>query len=772
MISSKSKQVGSYLLSQGLSEMNSYVTEPPSLCLDDCSCLAYSNIPGTSIVEGHLVFRDPACLTPMSPSLDVEVYSQNLKNATMPSWKSFKNQFMEGLKPLKNALPSNRNLAAIDIISEVVGVCANFYRTKCMTYPKKVYGPYLQRNASLLPSFLYVGFLDKAPQIPIFGCLEFWKGAHHNNFFCVPRYKELHRMVTHHDAKTLMLWQISDSASLSFTGEYSRFSMLAGWTPLTNEEVAKATRIHSMFPASVVTRNLLKGLLGTMVKKLSLALPQGIHDIHIGGMHLQPLLPMPTRKRIAKRTTVLSEDPSEHPVRAGPDIGGEGPPQPDDRRSRTPRTPRPRPNSRRGRPPSRPTLPTPRDVNARPSEPLPPQNLYPRKAYLPLCQERKRKSERPHVPLAMILFKHKWDFQNPGAKVKIREVIRHGTHPLRPFCRKIGWCLTLLWKFAASLPSSIEIISMEEVKSFVDKLPKGESPNGFWGELDLVEMFPNIPREKVIKATTFFWETLCKKNGWLPRRSGFMIHKGGLRTLDKLSPNSTDGDFSFFRFNDVLAFLQWELLFNDRFVHFSSILKQTTGTAIGGTCSAQAASLTMLFLEQTLPKDTLPPLLRYRDNYLVYIQDPLDPSTPSLCELSQTLHRAIGMEVTVEGEGRKLNFLESCLCFDEKNRPTVSTRTHIFDGKPGDSTPPAHRKMLDAHSPNCPSMLESYVPNVIKKSSLYRDAPTGFAHNVCNAVSLFNKKEYPQAWWKRTLLSKASKIGLFDEANMAIRIAK
>ena len=251
-----------------------------------------------------------------------------------------------------------------------------------------------------------------------------------------------------------------------------------------------------------------------------------------------------------------------------------------------------------------------------------------------------------------------------------------------------------------------------------------------------------------------------------------MIHKGGLRALDKISPNSTDGYFSSFRFNDVLAFLQWELLFNDRFVHFSSILKQTTGTAIGGTCSAQAASLTMLFLEQTLPKDTLPPLLRYRDNYLVYIQDPLDPSTPSLCELSQTLHRAIGMEVTVEGEGRKLNFLESCLCFDEKNRPTVSTRTHIFDGKPGDSTPPAHRKMLDAHSPNCPSMLESYVPNVIKKSSLYRDAPTGFAHNVCNAVSLFNKKEYPQAWWKRTLLSKASKIGLFDEANMAIRIAK
>ena len=378
VISSKSKQVGSYLLSQGLSEMNSYVTEPPSLCLDDCSCLAYSNIPGTSIVEGHLVFRDPACLTPMSPSLDVEVYSQNLKNATMPSWKSFKNQFMEGLKPLKNALPSNRNLAAIDIISEVVGVCANFYRTKCMTYPKKVYGPYLQRNASLLPSFLYVGFLDKAPQIPIFGCLEFWKGAHHNNFFCVPRYKELHRMVTHHDAKTLMLWQISDSASLSFTGEYSRFSMLAGWTPLTNEEVAKATRIHSMFPASVVTRNLLKGLLGTMVKKLSLALPQGIHDIHIGGMHLQPLLPMPTRKRIAKRTTVLSEDPSEHPVRAGPDIGGEGPPQPDDRRSRTPRTPRPRPNSRRGRPPSRPPPPTPPETSMRDL-----RNHYHPKTYTP-----------------------------------------------------------------------------------------------------------------------------------------------------------------------------------------------------------------------------------------------------------------------------------------------------------------------------------------------------------------------------------------------------
>ena len=46
------------------------------------------------------------------------------------------------------------------------------------------------------------------------------------------------------------------------------------------------------------------------------------------------------------------------------------------------------------------------------------------------------------------------------------------------------------------------------------------------------------------------------------------------------------------------------------------------GVAIGGACSAQEASLVLMRKERPLQSFPLPPILRYRDYYLVICQEP------------------------------------------------------------------------------------------------------------------------------------------------------
>ena len=228
------------------------------------------------------------------------------------------------------------------------------------------------------------------------------------------------------------------------------------------------------------------------------------------------------------------------------------------------------------------------------------------------------------VPDAMVLVKHKYLEHQPQAKVKVREVIRHGSHHFKPLARKMSRCISVLWKFVTSHPSSIEVLAMHEIKGFVEKLRKQTQPNtrpenALWGELDVEEMFPDTPKPLIAEAVSFYWSLLCRNKQGTPKDFVFFLHKSGDKQLDHVArPRETDAYFSF-TLNDLLAFIQWDLCFNDRLVSFSSVFSQTTGCPMGGSCSAQYASRVLNYLERGVDWSTLPPICRYRDNYLLYV---------------------------------------------------------------------------------------------------------------------------------------------------------
>ena len=68
--------------------------------------------------EGHIVFRDPSVLRSINPKIDPAVFTQNLKNASVPSWKGFVRSLSKGQRELHPFLPDHRQHASVDIMSE------------------------------------------------------------------------------------------------------------------------------------------------------------------------------------------------------------------------------------------------------------------------------------------------------------------------------------------------------------------------------------------------------------------------------------------------------------------------------------------------------------------------------------------------------------------------------------------------------------------------------------------------------------------------------
>ena len=364
----------------------------------------------------------------------------------------------------------------------------------------------------------------------------------------------------------------------------------------------------------------------------------------------------------------------------------------------------------------------------------------------------------------------------PGSKLKVREVIDHSGQLFKSVCRHLGRCLTLLWKFACSRPGALESVSMEQLLGFVNDLSgQRVSTSAEWVELDLVEMFPNIPRDKILVAVKHFWSVLCKDKHLHPHSSGFRIHKPGVRPLDSISAGgASDSAYQFFPIHDILLLLSWDLQLNDRFVHFSSVFRQTTGTAIGGAISAQTSSLTLLYTESQLDVSALPPCFRYRDNYLM-LHDP-SPLSPfpamSVERFQETMGNLLAMELTVEARGKSLGFLESQVTFYD-GRPAIFVKEPVFVGRAGDPVPAAPKRWLDKHSPNVRSMLNSLVPKIAKKCAHYRSphVPVAYALNVCNVAKVLLSKHYPISWWRPKLLKKAASWGLETEALSGIQLA-
>ena len=178
-------------------------------------------------------------------------------------------------------------------------------------------------------------------------------------------------------------------------------------------------------------------------------------------------------------------------------------------------------------------------------------------------------------------------------------------------------------------------------------------------ELDLVEMFPNIPRDEVETALSFLHSELMKKMGETGCLN-FFIARGGMRRLD----NCTQGDrasFMYFTFHDVLAYTAFDIVFNTLFCASSLVFTQVTGTPIGGSLSAQIASPVLIARE--LNSESMLDLrqtdwrwIRYRDNFIVHMFVSVPPDRDQETVMRDQATRAMGLFNAVFGDRTRDNF--------------------------------------------------------------------------------------------------------------------
>ena len=162
----------------------------------------------------------------------------------------------------------------------------------------------------------------------------------------------------------------------------------------------------------------------------------------------------------------------------------------------------------------------------------------------------------------------------------------------------------------------------------------------------------------------------------------------------------------------------FELNGNDIFVSLSSLMYQNMGIPIGGSRSARAASLVLIYRE--LRGDLLEELnhlmwLRYRDNFLFLHQ----PMGVHFCmdlltaKIQPGFAKMSDMEIPIEHQGQHLTFVECELC--SPSGPNPLSLPNYADQPMQGSSPPQWKKMLDVSAPNAQCMLQSWIPSVVNK---------------------------------------------------------
>ena len=164
--------------------------------------------------------------------------------------------------------------------------------------------------------------------------------------------------------------------------------------------------------------------------------------------------------------------------------------------------------------------------------------------------------------------------------------------------------------------------------------------------------------------------------------------------------------------------------------------------------------------------------MRYRDYFVIIPDPPHKVNGYTVERIEQTLSEISGMELTVEGSGGALDFLECTLSLRD-GTPSVPMKRPVFHGYARMSSPPSRAKLLDVFSPNTPRMLRSLVPNLVKKAAPYRPPATGtsFANNVSIVARAFLTKGCPVRWWKPCLFRKASSLDLLGPARAGVQTA-
>ena len=261
----------------------------------------------------------------------------------------------------------------------------------------------------------------------------------------------------------------------------------------------------------------------------------------------------------------------------------------------------------------------------------------------------------------------------------------------------------------------------------------GSTVEGAFGELDIEEMLPNVGPSEVPTAVKQLYTDACARANAKAGDLVFALHPGGLKLLDCLRRPHTRDAYICYSITNIHCILAIELLVNDEVVHCTSIFRQLLGLAIGGCMSPQGASLAVLHRERALGEHTLPPMVRYRDNYLILllrVRDEYGPMEEKLRDAMSTLSSVIGMTLKIENPGPVIPFLEATLSFDSVGLPDLRLRKPTFNFQFGMSSPPSPMRMVDAHFPSPKGMVRSYVPSVVLKCQSMGFCNAAFSDNV------------------------------------------
>ena len=519
LIAQRTLSVRTVLATAQLSDLPSDIVHRQSP--ETCPCQRWINLPRVGRLHGHAFFRNPEVLANVLPpncKCDSSVFSQNVKNATVPAYKSFKDTLLSSLKQLSGSLPDTRARVTRGIATRIADLCENNYNRFAASFPRHVYAPYLAKQARRLPPDISVGVFDKAPTLAHFACPLAWHHVFQSLFHASPRFAELITFGHPLDARCWLFWQLCDSLSIALTGNYCGFSVFRRCTPLSDGESGKAFKAYVTYPPSLAVKRALQPLLDSGCRKIKSAGPTTCMLEAPGAPPTYPLLRAASLRSASDNIPFFGDANPPDP---------EPPPHPDtnpQRRSqRRTRASTPVSTRRRAQPASRvrssrrwrsiftdhdlladtvtreissaihltantPHPPAPH--NPRSPHPIPPpkrallshvQSLTTPPPHTPAlttytqCAQlapSPKHAVRFGVPDARVLIKHKYLEHQPQAKVKVREVIRHGSHHFKSLARKMSRCISVLWKFVTSHPSSIEVLAMHDIKGFVEKLRK------------------------------------------------------------------------------------------------------------------------------------------------------------------------------------------------------------------------------------------------------------------------------------------------------------
>ena len=266
-------------------------------------------------------------------------------------------------------------------------------------------------------------------------------------------------------------------------------------------------------------------------------------------------------------------------------------------------------------------------------------------------------------------------------------------------------------------------------------------------------MFPSMDKNRAFGALKTFHELLIAKRGKRGKDILFAINRFD-RKLDRLG-TGYGKYYTNLTFTNVLNFCSYS---NDLFVFCNRVMRQKRGLAIGGTDSAQLASITLSVAKELYyPCVTPVPLdptghhpcdlpvhpARFRENVIGLKR----VSTP-LSDIKANLEAMYALDLQVESERNTLKTLEGLLSMESFN-----FRLYLRISRPprtDTTTPIEHAKLRDpsVYAAGARRVVQSLVPAEVKKDLHYRENPHDAMMNTLETIS---KPRVTATWWEPLL---------------------